>query len=328
MASITAPFVETQQVVTGFMYQLQIGEEANGLGITRLDIGPYYFPGAAPQIRYPEAVTNEMTPPGWAAIRWYTDEAGASWLRWDGGRIVTEDGEMLFQMTSNYPPSQSGAALYVFRGKQGPERYAIAAPDYSQPPPAVNPRHDVKGPASVRTGNRLRPAAGAGRACRRGCADAARDLAPGTVMRNRHFQCRYTKIMTTLIDQIRWDKADGGLVPAIVQDAETKDVLMLGFMNRDALEKTLRSGLVTFWTRSRQTLWTKGETSGNTLNFVSLRVNCNDDSLLVLARPIGATCHTGHPTCYFREVLSEDEDWQTITVPQFDPEQVYAKESA
>lgn len=131
--------------------------------------------------------------------------------------------------------------------------------------------------------------------------------------------------MISLIDQIRWEKAPDGLVPAIVQDADTKDVLMLGFMNRDALEKTLRSGLVTFWTRSRQKLWTKGETSGNTLNFVSLRINCNEDSLLVLARPIGATCHTGHPTCYYREATNGAREWQTVTEAQFDPEQVYAK---
>jgi len=129
----------------------------------------------------------------------------------------------------------------------------------------------------------------------------------------------------SIIDKIGWDKAPDGLVPAVVQDAETKDVLMLGFMNRAALEKTLREGKVTFWTRSRQKLWTKGETSGNVLEFVSLRVNCNDDSLLVLARPIGATCHTGHPTCYFREATSESGEWQTITEAQFDPEQVYAK---
>lgn len=157
MASITAPYVETQQVVTGFMYQLQIAEEANGPGITRLDIGPYYFSGAAPQMKYPEAVTNEMTPPGWAAIRWFTDEAGASWLRWDGGRIATEDGEMLFQMTSNYPPSHSSAALYVRRGNRDPERYAIAAPDYSQSPPTVNPRHDVKGQLQFTQGTGCAP---------------------------------------------------------------------------------------------------------------------------------------------------------------------------
>jgi len=130
--------------------------------------------------------------------------------------------------------------------------------------------------------------------------------------------------MTSIADKIHWDKAPDGLIPAVVQDADTKDVLMLGFMNRAALEKTLREGKVTFWTRSRQKLWTKGETSGNTLNFVALRVNCNDDSLLVLAKPIGATCHTGHPTCYFREVTDENEDWRTITEAQFDPEQVYA----
>ncbi len=129
----------------------------------------------------------------------------------------------------------------------------------------------------------------------------------------------------SIVDEISWDKAPEGLVPAVVQDSETKEVLMLGFMNRAALEKTLREGKVTFWTRSRQKLWTKGETSGNVLEFVSLRVNCNDDSLLVLARPIGATCHTGHPTCYYREVTSESGEWQTITEAQFDPEQVYAK---
>ena len=129
--------------------------------------------------------------------------------------------------------------------------------------------------------------------------------------------------MTSVLDQIQWDKSEDGLVPAVVQDAHTKDVLMLGFMNRAALEKTLREGSVTFWTRSRQKLWTKGETSGNVLRYVALRVNCNDDSLLVLAEPIGATCHTGHPTCYYREADAEAGDWRTVTEAQFDPEQVY-----
>jgi phosphoribosyl-ATP pyrophosphohydrolase/phosphoribosyl-AMP cyclohydrolase len=127
----------------------------------------------------------------------------------------------------------------------------------------------------------------------------------------------------SVLDEIRWDKTVDGLVPAVVQDAETKDVLMLGFMNREALEKTLHEGHVTFWTRSRQKLWTKGETSGNVLRFVSLRVNCNNDSLLLLAHPVGATCHTGHPTCYYRESSAEREEWRTVTKPQFDPEQVY-----
>ena len=122
--------------------------------------------------------------------------------------------------------------------------------------------------------------------------------------------------MPSIIEQIHWDKTSEGLVPAVVQDSQTKDVLMLGFMNRAALEKTLREGKVTFWTRSRQKLWTKGETSGNILKFVALRINCNDDSLLVLAEPVGPTCHTLHPTCYYREVESENEEWRTISEPQ------------
>ena len=131
--------------------------------------------------------------------------------------------------------------------------------------------------------------------------------------------------MTTAIDSLRWDKEPDGLLPAVVQDADTKDVLMLGFVNRDALRKTLDTGHVTFWTRSRQKLWTKGETSGNVLKFVALRVNCNDDSVLLLARPVGATCHTGHPTCYYRE--ADGNDWRTVSAPQFDPEQVYGHTS-
>ncbi len=142
---LTAPYIETQQVVTGFLYQLHIAEENSGAGITRLDIGPYFFGGTAGRVPYPEAVTNEMTPPGWQAIHWHTDEAGASWLRWEGGRLDAEDGELIFQMTSNYPPGRGDAALYVGRGRRGSDRFAVAAPDYSQHPPVVNARHDVKG---------------------------------------------------------------------------------------------------------------------------------------------------------------------------------------
>ena len=154
---ITAPYVETMQVVTGIMYQLTIAEEANGPGITRLDIGPYFFGGAADRVPYPEAVTNEMTPPGWQAIHWFTDEAGASWLRWEGGRVEAEDGEMLFQVTSNYPPTNTDAGLYVWRGNRSPERYAISAPDYSSTPPANNPRHDVKGQVAFAQGKGCAP---------------------------------------------------------------------------------------------------------------------------------------------------------------------------
>ena len=131
--------------------------------------------------------------------------------------------------------------------------------------------------------------------------------------------------MANAIDLIKFDKAADGLIPAVVQDANTLDILMVGFMNRAALEKTMASGLVTFWTRSRQKLWTKGETSGNVLNFKALRVNCNDDSVVVLAEPVGATCHTGHPTCYYRELSVDRSEWTTISEPEFDPDQVYHK---
>lgn len=89
-----------------------------------------------------------------------------------------------------------------------------------------------------------------------------------------------------------------GLVPAIVQDATTKNVLMLGFMNQEAYDKTLATGHVTFWSRSRNCLWTKGETSGNFLNLVSIQNDCDEDTLLVKVHPQGPTCHTGTDTCW------------------------------
>jgi phosphoribosyl-ATP pyrophosphohydrolase/phosphoribosyl-AMP cyclohydrolase len=138
------------------------------------------------------------------------------------------------------------------------------------------------------------------------------------------------KAREEILNTIKFDKDPSGLVPAVIQDPVTKNVLMMGFVNSEALEKTLNTGLVTFWTRSRQKLWTKGETSGNTLNVVSIRVNCNEDSLLIMATPAGPTCHTGHPTCYYREAGAPDqtdhyETWRTITEAQFDPDEVYKK---
>ncbi|MEM7730450.1 MAG: bifunctional phosphoribosyl-AMP cyclohydrolase/phosphoribosyl-ATP diphosphatase HisIE [Pseudomonadota bacterium] len=96
---------------------------------------------------------------------------------------------------------------------------------------------------------------------------------------------------------VDWEKG-GGLVPAIVQDADTLQVLMLGYMNEAALAKTQETGLVTFHSRSRDTLWTKGETSGNTLSLVELQIDCDHDTLLVKARPAGPTCHLGVTSCF------------------------------
>lgn len=90
----------------------------------------------------------------------------------------------------------------------------------------------------------------------------------------------------------------GGLVPAIIQDAKSKTVLMLGYMNREAYEKTIKTGKVTFFSRSRQCLWTKGETSGNFLELVDIMVDCDNDTLLVKVNPAGPTCHKGTDTCW------------------------------
>jgi phosphoribosyl-ATP pyrophosphohydrolase/phosphoribosyl-AMP cyclohydrolase len=103
-----------------------------------------------------------------------------------------------------------------------------------------------------------------------------------------------------MIDNLAWEKM-GNLIPAIVQDAFDGRVLMQGFMNKDALTATLESGKVSFWSRSRQELWTKGETSGNTLDLVEIHVDCDRDCLLVSARPEGPTCHLGTDTCFDAE---------------------------
>ena len=89
-----------------------------------------------------------------------------------------------------------------------------------------------------------------------------------------------------------------GLVPAIIHDNTTRNVLMLGYMNREAYEKTLATGKVTFWSRSRNCLWTKGETSGNFLNLVDIKVDCDNDTLLVRVNPTGPACHLGTDTCW------------------------------
>jgi phosphoribosyl-ATP pyrophosphohydrolase/phosphoribosyl-AMP cyclohydrolase len=96
-----------------------------------------------------------------------------------------------------------------------------------------------------------------------------------------------------------------GLIPAIVQHAHSGEVLMLGYMNDEALRQTQETGYVTFWSRSRQQLWTKGSTSGNWLHLVAIRRDCDEDVLLVLAEPTGPTCHTGQPSCFYRDLGQE-----------------------
>ena len=101
--------------------------------------------------------------------------------------------------------------------------------------------------------------------------------------------------------KIDFSKNPDGLVPAIIQDAQTKNVLMLGYMNQEAVDKTLKTGKVTFFSRSKNRLWTKGEESGNFLKLVDIKNDCDNDSLLIQVNPLGPTCHTGTDTCWKEE---------------------------
>ncbi len=116
----------------------------------------------------------------------------------------------------------------------------------------------------------------------------------------------------------------GGLLPAIVQDHQTGDVLMLGFMNKAAWEATLSTGQATFYSRRRQEIWVKGETSGNRQLVKEIRIDCDNDSILLMIDQIGgASCHTGYRSCFYKQV--KDGSTQNIGKPVFDPEEVYGK---
>jgi phosphoribosyl-ATP pyrophosphohydrolase/phosphoribosyl-AMP cyclohydrolase len=104
----------------------------------------------------------------------------------------------------------------------------------------------------------------------------------------------------SLMDKIKFDER--GLVPAVVQDEATGNVLMLAYMNAESLAKTIETGETWFWSRSRQELWHKGATSGNTQRVVSIKVDCDGDALLLKVEPRGPACHTGAPNCFFKRV--------------------------
>lgn len=110
------------------------------------------------------------------------------------------------------------------------------------------------------------------------------------------------------IQNINWQKVDN-LLPVIVQHAQTCEVLMLGYMNQAALDKTLAEKKVTFFSRTKQRLWTKGETSGHFLNVVDMSLDCDNDTLLILVNPIGPTCHTGAESCFHQFETQSEGDW-------------------
>ncbi|MCF8068240.1 MAG: phosphoribosyl-AMP cyclohydrolase [Desulfobacterales bacterium] len=122
---------------------------------------------------------------------------------------------------------------------------------------------------------------------------------------------------------IDFEKA-GGLIPTIAQDFETGEVLMLAYMNKEAWEHTLSSGKATYFSRSRQTLWIKGETSGNVQIVKEIRIDCDDDTILLKIEQIGgAACHTGHKSCFYKCI--EDGEVKIVGKPLFDPKEVYKK---
>ena len=124
-----------------------------------------------------------------------------------------------------------------------------------------------------------------------------------------------------VLDSLKFDES--GLIPAIVQNATNGEVLVVAYMNRAAVQQTLETGKVTFWSRSRQKFWVKGETSGHFLYFRELYVNCELNSLLVRADPVGPTCHEGYSTCFFRRVTDDGKALQTVGQRLKTPEEIY-----
>lgn len=129
---------------------------------------------------------------------------------------------------------------------------------------------------------------------------------------------------TPILDALRFDAQ--GLVAAIAQQADTGEVLMLAWMNRDAVQETLRTGRVCYWSRSRQSLWRKGESSGQVQHLKELRVDCDGDAVLLLVDQVGVACHTGRRSCFYR--AARDAGLETIAPVVTPPEQLYPGQGA
>ena len=124
-----------------------------------------------------------------------------------------------------------------------------------------------------------------------------------------------------ILNQLKTDQ--NGLIPAIIQDDENKEVLMVGYMNREAVRKTLESGRVCFWSRSRQEYWIKGETSGHTQTVRTVAFDCDADALLIKVEQKGGACHVGYRSCFFREVSPDGNSTRIVGEKVFDPNAVY-----
>jgi phosphoribosyl-AMP cyclohydrolase len=126
------------------------------------------------------------------------------------------------------------------------------------------------------------------------------------------------------MSELNFSKCSDGLVPTIAQDAATGEVLMLAFMNEEAWRRTLTTGVATYWSRSRQKLWVKGETSGNVQKVKEIRVDCDEDAVVLKVEQVGgAACHTGYRSCFYRRVGDDGLEAEGERV--FDPDQVYKR---
>ncbi len=128
--------------------------------------------------------------------------------------------------------------------------------------------------------------------------------------------------MSSWLDKVKWN--DDGLVPVVVQEADSRHVLMHAWMNREALELTNKNGKATYWSRSRQSLWVKGESSGHYQTVESIQIDCDNDTLLLTVKQEGGiACHTGRQHCFFMTL--KDETWQTTEKILKNPEDIYKK---
>jgi phosphoribosyl-AMP cyclohydrolase len=129
--------------------------------------------------------------------------------------------------------------------------------------------------------------------------------------------------MDSELENLKFDS--NGLIPAIIQDAATGRVLMMAWMNADSLRKTVASGKTHFFSRSRNKLWLKGESSGHVQHVKSIAKDCDQDVLLIRVEQVGAACHEGYFSCFFREYQNSEKDWKVVEERKFEPEKVYKK---
>ena len=130
------------------------------------------------------------------------------------------------------------------------------------------------------------------------------------------------EITVETLDSLKYDA--NGLIPAVVVDAESGEVLMVAYMNKDSLADTVKTGKTHFWSRSRQQYWMKGESSGNTQEVQEIYIDCDVDTLVVKVTPNGAACHNGYRSCFYRK-LADNGQFEVIDERMFDPDEVYGK---